>query len=1018
MKKILLFSPYGLWQVHSQVDVMIGAALRLRGCEVISVCCDGVFENCPIAKVNQEQMCKQCSMMSNNLFSNFKIPIIFLKKLLSDELILQLKSWVQNIPVDKLYKTKLGQNEIGKWIIPSILSYFTCGKPDFSNPEFVKIYRSFLLNSSLIVHSFGKLLDSFKPDHVICYSGIHCYYKIAYELARQKNIKTLIHERGTIDSSFTFLENGGIVSYQHRIDCFENWRNIPLNITELEWVKEYIQNREKGKNINWHSSYTYSSEDHLIYKALRIPLDSKIITIFTSHNWEYGILTYETYVTFKSQIAGMKYIIESLKDKHYYLIIRLHPPMGHTVLLNNEFIDDLLSQLYYDLPSNVRIVMPNEKMTAYSLLWSSEAVITFSSTIGLEALFKGTYNIGNVKNLYSTVTDPVTNYKEYDKIVDEAVKKTKNFKIDYLKTAYRAIFYLFRRINFQFKTFGIKNFHEPDIRIKNIKEIEEGQDIILDQICKHVMYGDPLYLIPGKVELKRSEDVEDLFLSKELEFIKKKRQETKKQISMHPYYEPLITVSIISQNKITSTQSTFFYKSLQRSRHKNIKINKKDQIIFHDLKNLELKTLLQKLEVSVANSESGYIYIASDNIHIDESLFSNSIDFLEKSENNKYHAVVTGAFVCNKDNKIVDQLFANESDGDQYNYLKDNTNFDVTNYSQLLSFFVWRKDSLLKLISELKKDQNNKIDFNYELIFEKILSTNATFCVYKSMIPNIVIYSYHDTEEDQLGLTDQKKPLGKTTNLNSIHKPEPEKRNNIPLCFFYTTYDQVFIESFYHKNRELLSKSYTTQKKHIFAECFGESNFYSKGLQKAGWNTENFIINCQPLQSALTKENNFSGNSLEIIIEQIRRFTPEVVYLHNLEICTAEFIVAIRPYTKLIVGQIDTPISPNTYIKGFDIIFSSFPHFVKKFREAGITAYYQSLSFAPQILSSMPKTHRHYPLAFIGSISTEYRNEENFLEKFAEKNSIDFWGDGIENLPDNSFIRQRHHGKAWGLDML
>jgi len=241
-----------------------------------------------------------------------------------------------------------------------------------------------------------------------------------------------------------------------------------------------------------------------------------------------------------------------------------------------------------------------------------------------------------------------------------------------------------------------------------------------------------------------------------------------------------------------------------------------------------------------------------------------------------------------------------------------------------------------------------------------------------------------------------------------------------PVCLFLNTYYPKFIESHYEKNPQLPAVSYQEQKDSLRAASFGDSDFYSEGLKKAGWNADDLIINCDPLQQAWAREHgfyNFSDNGLEIAIEQIRRAKPDVVYIQDLSIATNDFISAIRPYTKLMVGQIACPIPRKADIGKLDIIFSSFLHYVKRFREAGITSYYQPLAFEPRVLEKLQIGERIYPVTFIGGISSAHGKGKELLEYLAEHVSIDIWGYGIESLLENSPIRKRYHSQAWGLEM-
>jgi SAM-dependent methyltransferase len=255
--------------------------------------------------------------------------------------------------------------------------------------------------------------------------------------------------------------------------------------------------------------------------------------------------------------------------------------------------------------------------------------------------------------------------------------------------------------------------------------------------------------------------------------------------------------------------------------------------------------------------------------------------------------------------------------------------------------------------------------------------------------------------------------------MNKDHDSPARLSNNRnkPLCVFYTTYYEGFLNSHYGKNPGLETAPYETQKQSLLNSFFGDSDCYSRGLKNAGWRAYDFISNCGPLQQAWAMENGISGNGPNIVIEQIRRLKPEVVYLHNMGMGTRAFLSVIRPHVKIIAGQIACPVFPKADLKGFDIIFSSFPHFVENFRNSGVTSYYQPLAFDPRILEKLEAGKRRYPVTFVGGISAIHEKGRDNLEKLSQLVPVDFWGYGAGCLPENSPIRSRHHGEAWGFDM-
>ncbi|KPA13127.1 glycosyl transferase [Candidatus Magnetomorum sp. HK-1] len=253
-------------------------------------------------------------------------------------------------------------------------------------------------------------------------------------------------------------------------------------------------------------------------------------------------------------------------------------------------------------------------------------------------------------------------------------------------------------------------------------------------------------------------------------------------------------------------------------------------------------------------------------------------------------------------------------------------------------------------------------------------------------------------------------------NKNEVH---PIKKENELSCCVLCSYYSKYVNSFYQKNRNLLQSSYKTQLQALIEDCFGDSDFYSNGLVKQGWYAFDVITNCEIIQKQWGKENKFySENKFEIVLKQIQTYQPDVVYIHDISVWgRKEILDAIRPHTKLIVGQIAYPLSNKTNIHGFDIIFSSFPHYVERFRQKGVSSYYIPLAFDPRVLNKIGKLHRKFPVTFIGGISKQHKKGLEILTSIAKHVQIDLWGYGMDAFGNDFILKKNHHGEVWGLEM-
>lgn len=255
--------------------------------------------------------------------------------------------------------------------------------------------------------------------------------------------------------------------------------------------------------------------------------------------------------------------------------------------------------------------------------------------------------------------------------------------------------------------------------------------------------------------------------------------------------------------------------------------------------------------------------------------------------------------------------------------------------------------------------------------------------------------------------------------LEKAQATSAASRDGRPRCLFLNTYYSGFLTHHYSGMPGRASQSYETQRLALQQACFGDSDFYSSGMALAGWRTEDVIVNCASLQEAWAREEGFRGHGqlLDIAIEQIRRQRPEVLYLQDLGLATKEFLARIRPHVTLIVGQIASPVPADADLKGIDLIFSSFPHFVEEFRRQGITAYYQPLAFEPRIDQTLATSERSLGVTFVGGLSPAHKERQLFVASLAKLVPLECWGYGVEALRASGVEATRLHGEVWGADM-
>ncbi len=237
------------------------------------------------------------------------------------------------------------------------------------------------------------------------------------------------------------------------------------------------------------------------------------------------------------------------------------------------------------------------------------------------------------------------------------------------------------------------------------------------------------------------------------------------------------------------------------------------------------------------------------------------------------------------------------------------------------------------------------------------------------------------------------------------------------------TYYPQFLKEFVGSHPELTQASYEDRRGALMAAHFAEADSYSFYLSQLGHNAVEIIANADFLQHRWAREHDLRTRSTRgILLEQVKHEQPDVLYVQNMGWVDSAQLKALREHVRLIVGQIASPLPPNCDLSNFDLILSSFPHFVRFFRNIGVSSEYFRLGFDPRVLAALDPPHvvapkTNVPIAFVGGLSNAHHKGTLLLEAVARELPLSVWGYGAESLPIKSPLRRIHKGQAWALDM-
>lgn len=254
------------------------------------------------------------------------------------------------------------------------------------------------------------------------------------------------------------------------------------------------------------------------------------------------------------------------------------------------------------------------------------------------------------------------------------------------------------------------------------------------------------------------------------------------------------------------------------------------------------------------------------------------------------------------------------------------------------------------------------------------------------------------------------------------------------------TYYPGFLRDFYRAHPDVKSQPYKKNKNALLNQCFGTSDYYSFNLCQNGHLADDVVVNDEILQQKWALENGLTAAASGwyskiqmlpylhrfigrpkwvqgIALSQIKQAKADVVYLQDLSILNPDTLREAKKFCKMLVGQIACPFPAEENLKQFDLILTSFPHYVEKFRKMGIKSVYFRIGFEPRVLERVGKYNRMIDVAFIGSFSPNHNIGTKLLEEVASNLPVHVWGQGIHFLSARSPLRKNYHGPAWGLEM-
>jgi hypothetical protein len=393
-EKILSFSPFAYWRLHALYEVAICHNVQARGHSYRYVSCDGLFSDCDLFWASTvgprpANACEVCQAQVKATLKDCRIPNTWLGTYKSSVVLAEARAFVDRLKDEELLLAEFQHYALGCWTKSSVHSHLRVNAIDLKNARHCAAMRSYLYSGAVALACIGQMLEVEQPTIMLLFNGRMAVTRIALELAKERGIRVLTHERGLLKETLIVAENESCLSLQPFERMSAEWRDTPLAKPEVAQVTQWLGDRARGANLNW-KTFSVQSSLGAVGEFLDRQAGRQVWSLFTSSTDE--IVGDDDYSSvFGTQNRWVEETIQFVRDQpSIALVIRVHPNSGGKNSTGKNF-DELryYEALRSSVPSNVMVVMPDDSVSSYALIDRTNLGLVFGSTVALEMACRG-----------------------------------------------------------------------------------------------------------------------------------------------------------------------------------------------------------------------------------------------------------------------------------------------------------------------------------------------------------------------------------------------------------------------------------------------------------------------------------------------------------------------------------------------------------------------------------------------------------------------------------------------------
>lgn len=441
-KKALFFFTMGSESSYLLRQLIIAQYLEMRNWQVEFLFCSGFTFACNKERIGKSRentllMCTECSWGYSHIQEKTKVPITFLKKQSLDSIEIERINELTSVH-DCISHVLTDNTPIGEITKVNVLRFFYQGSFTNSDNE-LKVYKKYLLGTYQAIKSIGNYFSTSTTDLILLQNGSGNLDQSMIYFAQKKGINYITQESFIGSNSWIYKKNGIAI----HLDFINEWKKnkANLSVNQLNELHQFLFKIKTGEVYNVKLQESEIGDLNL----------KKGVTLFTNMNFDTYVLGRNS--LFSSMENWLIETIEFWKDntKDIPLYIRVHPGETKMATPAVKFTREIVKPF---LDKNIILIDSDSKINSYSLVLNSNYVITYSSTIGVEAMMMDVPCVSAGEAFYKPFAITTETKQQYFQALEELNNNKRQVKIQKNELESYLHYLYFTRIS-HFKGFDI-----------------------------------------------------------------------------------------------------------------------------------------------------------------------------------------------------------------------------------------------------------------------------------------------------------------------------------------------------------------------------------------------------------------------------------------------------------------------------------------------------------------------------------------------------------------------------------